>query len=321
MKDKYTLVRQPYVVTMSKNRLNVHEMRIMLRIVEALQNDMIYGKQRLAVQQTIWGDKVIQVPTKSLVPEGKNHAYVKAALRSIRTKNILIRGRDEKGEYEVNAGLITESKYYLNNEIVELQISRHLLPSYLALANNYSQYSLEVAFNSSSSYVMKLYQFVSHWKDKSKLTVSIDDLRDLLQIGDKYQHQKDLKRRVLLPASRELKKRGDVWFELGEPIKKGRKITGYVFNIYKRTYSEQNSEVSAILLENIKQTLQLLFKFRAHHLKQLAPLLNKPSLYPNLRNKILDISTQIRKDERKIRSRAAYALTSLRNEFKAHFSE
>jgi len=61
--------------------------------------------------------------------------------------------------------------------MVKVELDRSLVPSYLALAKNYSQYVLDVAFNSSSPYVMKLYQFVSHWKDKRKITVQLEDLR------------------------------------------------------------------------------------------------------------------------------------------------
>ena len=310
MEETLTHIRQPYVVTMSRHRLNVHEMRIMFRVVEALQKDMIYGKQRLAVQKTIWGDKIIRLSTKLLLPKGKNHAYVKRALRALRTKTITVKGKDELGEYEVNAGLITESKYYLNNQLVEVQLSRHLLPSYLALAKNYSQYLLEVAFNSSSPYVMKLYQFISHWRDKTKKTVMLETLRDLLQLETKYEKPKDLKKRILDPASKELKKRADVWFEIVAPIKSGRSITGYIFKIYKRGNDRRLEEVHT---QNIKNILRELFDLRDYHLRQLTPIISRQELQDHVYEKIQEIGAQVRKGN--IQHVKAYVVKALQNEF------
>ena len=313
MKEATTHIRQPYVVTMSRHRLNVHEMRIMFRIVEALQKDMIYGKQRLAVQETIYGDKIIQLPTKLLLPKGKNYEYVKRALRALRIKSITINGKDESGEYEVNASLITESKYYLNSQVVEIQLSRHLLPSYLALAKNYSQYLLEVAFNSSSTYVMKLYQFFSHWRDKTKKTVMLDTLRDWLYLEAKYEKPKDLRKRVLEPASKELKKRADVWFEIEAPIKTGRSIMGYIFRIYKR---KNDPLLESSYAQHIRNVLRELFDLRAYHLNRLKAIISQSTLHDHIYEKIQEIATQVRKGH--IQHVKAYVVKALQNEFKDH---
>lgn len=313
-----TLIRQPYVVTMSKHRLNVHEMRIMFRIVESLQEKMAYGKQRQSVQQNLFGDTIINIPTSYLIPENsKNHACVKRALKTLEDKSINIKGKDEKGVYETNSRLIMKSKYYLNNQMVELQLDRDLLPSYLALANNYSQYVLEVAFNSSSPYTMKLYQFISHWKDKKRITVKLDDLRDLLQLENKYQKPKDLRKFILEPVAKDLKERADVWYELKEPIKTGRSITGYTFKIFRESINDGEYHREGVIKENIKQILTTLFKFRDYHLKQLEPILKHSALFPHIRDKIQDITVQMRKS--KIKNIAAYVITVMKNEFKDYF--
>ena len=78
-----TWIKQSYAITVAKHSFNVHEMRIMTRITQALQKDMKYGKTRLEVANTLLGDKIIRIPTQTLLPQGsKNHAAVKRALKS-----------------------------------------------------------------------------------------------------------------------------------------------------------------------------------------------------------------------------------------------
>lgn len=305
------LIKQPYAITMARHRLNVHEMRIMVRIIEAMQPNMVYAEDRSVVQQTLLGDTILHLRTKDLLPsKSENYACVKRALKSLEQKVISIRGKDSKGEYETNSRLIMKSKYYLHNQMVEIQLDRDLLPDLLALAKNYSQYLVEVALNSSSHYVMKLYLFISHWRDKTKKTVMLETLRDLLQLETKYEKPKDLKKRILDPASKELKKRADVWFEIVAPIKSGRSIRGYIFKIYKRGNDRRLEEVHT---QNIKNILRELFDLRDYHLRQLTPIISRQELQDHVYEKIQKIGAQVRKGN--IQHVKAYVVKALQNEF------
>ena len=56
-----SLVKQPYAITVAKHNFNVHEMRIMTRVTQALQKDMLYSKDRSELQKTLFGDKIINL--------------------------------------------------------------------------------------------------------------------------------------------------------------------------------------------------------------------------------------------------------------------
>jgi len=307
-----SLVKLPYAITMGKWYLNMPEFRIFTRVVQALQPNMVYGKDRTFIQHTILGDVIVQLPTKDLLPEGsENYTAVKRALKSLEQKTINIRGKDAKGEYETNAKLIMKSKYYLNNHMVEIQLDRDLIPDMLALAKNYSQYLAEVAFNSSSPYVARLYMFFSHWKDKTKKTVMLDTLRDWLELDNKYEKSKDLRRRILEPASEELKKRADIWFEIGEPIKVGKSITGYVFKIFKR--GGNNPALDSAHAQNIRHILRELFGLGDYHLRQIESIISRPDLHAHIHEKIQEIAEHIRKGN--VKHIKSYVVKSLKNEF------
>ncbi len=312
MSDKLaTWIKQPYAITVAKHNFNVHEMRIMTRITQALQKDMVYGKTRLEVQKTLFGDKIIRIPTQSLLPKGsQNYAVVRRALRSLEEKSMLIRGKDKHGPYEATARLIMKSKYYLNNEMVEIQLDRDILPDYLALAS-YSKYMAEVSFDSSSRYVMRMYQFISHWKDKTKKVVTLDELRDVLELGDKYSKPKDLRKHILEPCIEDLKKRADVWFDIEAPTKTGRSITGYVFRIYTKNTDLRNAEAHAVNIQHLLKAAGL----SDYHLEQLRDILNKSEYHPHIYRKLKDVEEQI--SAGKVKNATAYIVRTLQNEFGA----
>ncbi len=309
-----TIVRQPYAVTMAKHRLNTHEMRIMFRIIEALQSDMIYGKGRACINNTLFGSKIVRLRTKNLLPTGsKNYGCVRRALKSLTQKSITIEGKDENGEYEVNTNLVMLSTYHYNNEFVELELSKYLLSSYLALAKNYSKYLLEIAFNSSSPNIMKLYQFISHWRDKNKIQVTLEELRNFLQLENKYEKSRDVREYILESASKELKKRADIWFEIVEPIKQGRRITGWIFKIYRKSQTAEDKRLAVVHEENLKNYLITLFKLKSHHIDQLRPMLAKSELHGHIYDKLKDIAQSAQKTQ--IKNLQAYVITALKNEF------
>lgn len=313
-KGTSTWVKQPYAITVAKHDFNVHEMRIMTRITQALQKDMMYGKTRLEVQievqKNLFGGKVIRIPTQLLLPQGsQNYSAVKRAIRSLEQKSMLIRGKDKYGSYETSARLIMKSKYYLNNEMVEIQLDRDILPDYLALAS-YSKYIAEVSFESSSRYIMRIYQFISHWKDKTKKVVTIDELRDVLELGDKYSKAKDIRKYILEPCIVDLKKRADVWFEIDKPVKAGRSITGYVFKIYSRNENSHNAGAHAT---NIQHVLKAIFGLHDYHLEQLYKIIHTAEYHPHIYEKLRDVEAQIRAG--KVQNVKAYVVKTLQNEF------
>jgi plasmid replication initiation protein len=277
---------------------------------------MVYSGDRVQIQETLPENKIIQLATKTLLPDrSDNHSCLKRALKSLTEKSIFLQGKDEKGAYEINTHLVQKTRYYLNNEMVEIELDRDLLPSFLALAKNYSKYLLEVAFNASSSNVMKLYQYISHWKDKPKKEIMIDELKDWLQLGDKYPHPKNFRVCVLEPASKELKEKADVFFTIHSPIKLGRRITGWNINIYRKTISDEEKIKSSAFEETIRNFLKVHFKLKDKDIDQFNAFLSKPELHRHIWDALHRVAKRIDNGKEPIKSRRAYTISTLKNEF------
>ena len=232
------LIKQPYHLTVSRNSFNIHEQRILIRILECLQQEMVYKQSPVAIGTNVASERVLRLKTKDFMRKGsKNYVAIRQALNAMLKKEVRIQGIDKKdGRYELVSNLISEYKYFYNNEFVEITIPKSVFP-YLISLSSYTKYSFTIAFDASSPYTCRIYQYFSHWRDKKsgfEMTVHIDQLRAMLDLGKKYERANGIRRFILTPAIKELKEKEDVWFSIKEPIKEGRKIVGWVFKIHHR---------------------------------------------------------------------------------------
>lgn len=230
----HKIIKQPYQLTSARYSISIHEQRVFVRIIEALQPDMVY---KGGVVENILGDKMVVLPTKSLLPQGStNYSVVKTALKKLHSRQITMKCYDDKrGEYEVYTGMILKSRYFKNNELVEIQICKDMLPHYICLAHGFTKYRLSTFFKITSPYTARIYQELSHWVNTHRLRIlRFDDLKKTLNLGSKYPLSAQFKQSILLPAQKELKDKADVWFEILGEEKEGRKVVGWKTKIYKR---------------------------------------------------------------------------------------
>lgn len=97
------------------------------------------------------------------------------------------------------------------------------------LQERFTGYKLRNISLLQSSHSIRMYELLMKWKKTGDRSITLDDFKSALGISDKYPQFKDLNKRVIKPALKELNERSDLKVSL-EPIKKGRKITGLAFN-------------------------------------------------------------------------------------------
>lgn len=239
------LIRQPYPITISQYRMDIYEIRIMSSIVQGLQPLIFESKQlggcnklkRKEDLELSKDDLEIILKVKDLLPPGdRNHSRVRQALQRLTKKSITIPTfKDGRKVGVTYTNILMKGKYDFQDEEVVVKIAQELLPEFIALAYGYTQYSIKVALRTSSPYTMRVYQLASHWKNKKGVhEISIDDLRAMLHLENKYPYPTQIKARVINPAIKELKEKADVWPELVGVRKDGRRVVGWKFKVHKR---------------------------------------------------------------------------------------
>ena len=239
-------INQPISLTRGIYKPRLSTERILTRIIEVLQPYMNYkfkkGKDLPCVHKNNddpqFRTRVFSLPIKKLLaPGSQNYSYLKDSLQALMNQHVKLKGSDENGDYELFTGLIKQFVYYSDESIVKVEMNDQVL-SFLIDTVCYSRFSLDVALNCSSAYTMRIYKMISHWRGRGEgyeREFRIGYLRSTLCLGDKYTKPSGILSRILLPAQKELEKKGDVYFEIVRAIKEGRRVDGWVVKIVERS--------------------------------------------------------------------------------------
>lgn len=87
---------------------------------------------------------------------------------------------------------------------VEIMFSNQVAPYLINLRDNFTRYQLSKIAHLKSSYSIRLFELLRQFEFKQERVISLEELRIMLQIEDKYKDFRDLNKWVLKPAIDEL---------------------------------------------------------------------------------------------------------------------
>lgn len=119
---------------------------------------------------------------------------------------------------------------------ITIQLHRELKPYLLELKGKFTSYVLgDIVDLKSSRYVIPWYELFCSYSNIGTFKMTVDEIRDYFQIGSKYADFRNFKKKVIKMPIDEINNGSNALNVTYEPIKKGRTITGFTFNI-KRYY-------------------------------------------------------------------------------------
>ena len=235
-------VLQSYILTTAKYDFSVYEKRILYRIIELNQN-LLEGKKlndRYQVNNTLFKSKEYVMPISAFLTTedsktDKNHSRIKKALKGLQQKII----EYEDDEAYRSAGIIFNveiNKTRADN--VTFYVADFIYQTLMDFSKGYRKYELKVAMQFESIYAMRFYELFS--SQKTPINYSIDRLKEMFGITDKYKETKDFIKYVIVSAKKELDKCSPYTFHY-ETMKTGRKITSIHFvPIYQPQFEDEN---------------------------------------------------------------------------------
>lgn len=218
---------QSYILTTAKYDFNVYEKRLLYRLVEMAQSEIEGVKFSNGgirkVEHNLWNTR-ITIPLKDILnnEEDKNYTKAKKAINRLLDKKV---SYEDENEY-YSTTIIIEPKIKKNQGILEFSISNNIWNCCLDFSKGYRKYELKTAMQFESIYAMRFYELMSG--QKKPLRYSIDQLKEMFQIVDKYERVSQLQLKVLDIAKRELDKCSPYTFNY-EMNKTGRKFTSVTF--------------------------------------------------------------------------------------------
>lgn len=181
--------------------------------------------------------------------ERSNLAMLSRALKELVTKLVVI--QEDENVIEATA-LLSYFKINRLDNSVEYRFDKSMKPFLLQLTENFTKLSLEKVLNFDSAYSIRMYEILQSrasklekYKNVHLMTFKIDlqELKEVLlgtyniktdsvDIPKSYERFSQFKQKILEPSYKELKEKGDYYFEY-EPIKTSRAVTSIKFTIIK----------------------------------------------------------------------------------------
>lgn len=233
------LIQAKYSLTLSENK-------VFTLILYKLQKD----------SRGIYSCSITQEEFKCILKKTKNTTIggIKEILDKLKHKDIFIREVDKHiwHDYTLIGGFSFDENTKTFH-IEALPKIYDLLKDYYS--HGYTPINLFVTLGMSNYYGQRMYDLLRLWSGtKEIINYKVDYLKECLQLTDKYPNFKDFKRRVVLPAIKELNDTG--YFEIDIVEKKvGRKVDSIDFivkDLDKRKYftDDDKKDIIPMIKEN-----------------------------------------------------------------------
>ena len=220
-------VVQSYIATTAMYDFNVYEKRVMYNLVRLAQSQIegvVLTDNLHKICHDMKGYVHVTLPLSDFLAdeEDKNHRRVKDALKSLHRKTFEYLDDDV---WEC-ISIIALPKIALHSRQVSFIVDSRVWDVLLDFSRGFSRYDIEVAFRLESCYSMRFYELMACQKEP--ITYSIDALRRIFKLEDKYAFTKDFIKRVVESSKIELDQKSPVSFTYA-PVKDGKRITQLIF--------------------------------------------------------------------------------------------
>lgn len=137
--------------------------------------------------------------------------------------------------YDANTGEITG------------KFTEKMRPLLLQLKEHFTMYYRRHALAMRSTYAMRFYEILKRYEYQGRFQLSVEELRTIFGLEDKYSRFGDLRRNVIDRAQEELDEKGDVTFEY-QVLREGRSPVAIDFSI-ENVYEEEVEDPPDLDLE------------------------------------------------------------------------
>lgn len=218
MENQIVPIAQANALTESRYDFNRIEKNALYCIIREVRKRYVEQPS----EQTIYTDMRLDIPEDVLadIADDAHRAHAKAALINLRHRDVTI--EDEQGNW-MNTGFITMSKFEPKAKKFTVGVSAEIMPYLVDLASRYTVYSLTVAIALKSKWAQRFYELCCQYRNHLENGIptfhkTIEQMRKMFILEDKYPKLPDFKSRVIDKACKELKEsyeknQCDLWFE------------------------------------------------------------------------------------------------------------
>ena len=203
-------------------RLSIIESRIVLSCISKINS-----KEQLTPTKkfSIHVSEILDLLDKENA-RGAHYTYLKEAVDKLAERWVYFL-EPSKRSLEMKSRWVCSIIYVPNEGRIELNFSPDILPFLCELTDNFTQYQLSNILQFKVSYSTRFYELFKSWQNSEK-TLTVEWLKEHLELEDSYDRVDNLQNRVIKPALAEINTQTDIRVAYS-PVKEGRRVVAFKF--------------------------------------------------------------------------------------------
>jgi len=204
------------------------------------------------------------------------YGVLKRAIDKLMKTDIRIEKTDGSGFCRINVCSMADYNKHEGN--ISVKFTDDIMPYLAQVTNRFVLYNIKEISNFGSLYTTRLYELIQEFKETGWLLISVDQLREVFAVGNKFKTYNNFKQKTFAHACREINDNYDMELRF-EELKEGRKVvavkfyfkktvvtkvtnqkTGKVTNIYSKPKTQINIRKN-IINNSLQKTLDTQLSF------------------------------------------------------------
>ena len=160
-----------------------------------------------------------------------SYKVLRKAVDKLMTTNLKVERQQSLELWKIN--VCSMAKYNKNEGRIIIKFTDDIMPYLAQVRKKFVLYNLKEISNFGSLYTTRLYELIQEFKETGWILKSVEQLREIFTVGEKFKAYKDLKRHTFAHACQEINDNYDMNLRF-EEIKEGRKVVAVKF-LFKKT--------------------------------------------------------------------------------------
>jgi plasmid replication initiation protein len=169
------------------------------------------------------------------ISEDRAYSELQQIAKNLYQRSMTIHNPDPKHPKlkKLETRWISSIGYMPDEGKIVLRFAQDILPYLGGLKGTFTKYELKHIGNMNSVYAIRLYELLMQWKTTGKREIEIDWLKKQFQIEELYPDMADFKKRVLVPAVKDINTHSNYQVSW-EQRKTGRRVTHLTFTFAEK---------------------------------------------------------------------------------------
>lgn len=240
-------LKQSYIMSIARAKLSLYEQRLLVKCIQSGQprlQGLPLGRLRQQLDHT-YNAVVVDVAMRDICDDNAHYEYVLRAAQDLTKRNFTY--LDDHGNW-VTFGWVMRAEHRKKTGKVSLMMDKRFFDVLYNMTKGYSSYDLERALSFKLPQTVKLYALLN--ANRHPITYTIEALKRICGVEDKYKKNNDFVRKIIAPAYEEIKAdrcgRGGNYWEYTY-YKEGQKIVGITFTpVVRQMTADKDASFGAL---------------------------------------------------------------------------